>query len=478
MQIFVLFLQKNCKLTIMTIAIGILMLVGFLLIMTEHKTNINKASTAMFVGVVGWILFMCTGSEYISKIHPEEYQQFLAGRPTSWTLEQTFIANNVFGRHATFICYTVLYLLSTMAIVDLLTNNGCFDFISKKLRTTNSRKFIWMMSLLTFFLSATVDNLTVSLLMMGIVHRMVTNSKQRLLLSVAVVIAASCGGCFTVIGDVTSLMIWCKGHVTATVFSSRLFVPAFVAMLVSVYLISRKLNGRLEIFRPTIMYRGDDERLRLWQRALLLFVGIGGLWFIPTFHRITLLPPFLGSLCVLGFLWVCNEIINRKYIRTEQPTLFNAANYKMLYANLQVVMFFIGVTLSLGVLVECGGILQLTRWCTTYVQDDYVLSAVVAGFSALLDNIALVMTGISMFDHGTDSAVYEQLTALNGNYWSLLALSSCVGGCLLPIGCTSGYAFLREEGSSLYWYFRQITSKVLFGWMAAMVVYFVIDRFC
>lgn len=439
----------------MTIAIIVLMLLAYVLIASEHLTHINKATTAMFAGVVGWIL-------YIIYVGPDK----------------AVIAEDVFVRHSAYFCSIVLYLLSTMAIVEVLSDNGCFDFITEFLRTRNMRRFLWGTVFITFLLSANLDNLTTVVLMLIIVRRLLANRRQRLYVGAAIVIAACCGGSFTVIGDVTSLMIWTKGAVTPTDFAGAMILPALVATMIPTVLISYDLPDTLDITRRHIVFRGDDSAMPLWQRCIMLFLGIGGLWFVPTFHRITLLPPFLGSLCVLGVIWVLNEVFNRSSIRTEQPILLPGSDRRLQYEVLQVIMFFIGVSLGVGVLVEIGAMQGVAGWLDAYVHDVYVLSVFLGVLSAVLDNVCLVLSAIDIYTvlpDGSGLTTYQQLFTQNGQYWHLVVLSACVGGCLLPIGSTAGYALLKTEDMGLWWYFRHITGKVLMGWIAALVTYFGLD---
>ncbi len=464
----------------MTIAIVILILLAYVLIASEHLTHINKATTAMFAGVVGWILYMCVGTEFVTRVHGAEFTEFLSGMAYSVESVKTFIAEHVFLRHSAYICSIVLYLLSTMAIVEVLSDNGCFDFISDFLRTRSMRRFLWGIVFITFLLSANLDNLTTVVLMLIIMRRLLANRRQRLYVGAAIVIAACCGGSFTVIGDVTSLMMWTKGTVTPTDFAASMIAPALIATFIPVLLISFELPDTLDINRRHIVFRGDDSAVPLWQRVTMLFIGIGGLWFVPTFHRITHLPPFLGSLCVLGVIWVLNELFNRHSIRTEQPVMLPGSDRRLQYEVLQVIMFFIGVGLAVSVLVEIGVMNSVGRWLDAYVHDIYVISVFLGVLSAVLDNICLVLSAISIYDVlPTESAtsVYQQLFTQNGQYWHLVVLSACMGGCLLPIGSTAGYALLKSEESSMWWYFRHVSGKVLLGWIAALITYFGVDYF-
>ena len=465
----------------MTIAIGVLMLFGYILIATEHVTNINKAATAMFAGVVGWILFMLTDTEYISVIHAEEWTEYLDGQDADWSHIHSFIAGNVFSKHAMYICNLVMYILATIAIVDVLNSNECFDFIKDLIRSKNSKRVLWVSVLITFLLSCNLDNLTVTLLMLLILKKIVSNDKQRIYIGAAILIAANCGGCCTVIGDISSLMVWYKGAVTPASFSGTMIIPALVATIVPTLLISRKLPHSLDIVRPTFMFRGDDRVTPMWQQHILLIIGMGGLWFVPTFHRITLLPPFLGSLCVLCMLWVLNEIFNHKKIRTEQPFILAGSDHRLLYESMQLIMFVVGMSLAVSVLIECGAMNWLRRMAETLVPNMYVMGGVMGFVSSALDNVAVVLTGINMYEVVPDATTLGEHASFfvqNGAYWDLVVFCGVVGGCLLPIGNYAGLVFLKmEDEASGTWYLKHIAGKVLAGWLAGLAAYFTIYYF-
>lgn len=462
----------------MTIAIGILMLLCYLLISTEHITNINKAATAMFAGVVGWVLFMCTGTEYISAMHGAEFASYLGGAQEDWEHVHDFIANHVFLRHSVYICSLVMYLLATIAIVDVLNSNECFGFLRTWIRNRNSQWVLWMSCLVAFLLSANLDNLTTTMLMLLVLKKVVADDRQRLLIGAAVLIAANCGGCLTVIGDITSLMVWSKGAVTPANFSGALVLPTLVASIVPIGLIAIKLPATLSLVRPTVIFRGDDSILPLWQRIVLMVIGMCGLWFVPTFHRITLLPPFLGALCVLCLLWVLNEIFNHKRIMTEQPSILRGGDHRLLYESLQVIMFLVGMCLAVSVLIECGAMKALHDWAESLVPNIYIFSVIMGLLSALMDNVALILTGINMYDiipaEGVTDA-HSMLFSVNGSYWHLIVYCGIVGGLLLPIGNTAGYALMRSEDMDMWWYVKNITWKVLLGWAVGLGVYFLVD---
>lgn len=463
----------------MTVAIVIVILLGYLFIAIEHVTHVNKALVAIFCGTVGWVLFMCSGTSFINVMHPEEYIAFLDGTEHTVPLSKRFIAGHIFLRYVGQLAELVLYLLATMSIVEVLTNNECFWFIEKLLKRRNTAQMLWLTVLITFLLSACIDNLTITVLMLMILRKIIRNGKQRMYIGSAIVIAASCGGCWTVIGDITSLMVWSKGAVTATNFSAALVLPSIVATTIPTALIQRQLPEHLDLDRPAYSFRGDDSILALWQKFILLFFGIGGLWFVPSFHRITLLPPFLGALCCLGIVWVLNEIINAKRIRTEQPQSISLGR-RLQYEVLQVIMYCVGLCLCVDVLIEIGAMRTVSEWLDSNIHNIYFASAFMGLISSVLDNMALVMAGINIYSVLPAESVtsgYMESFVQNGQYWHLIALSGNVGGCLLPIGSVAGFALMRAEGITVWWYLRRVTLFAFLGWLASVGTYFLVDNF-
>ncbi len=463
----------------MTIAIVVVILLGYLLIATEHVMRVNKALVAIFCGTVGWVLFMCTGTAFINVLHAQEYLEFLGGAETTIRQSQEFIANNIFLRYVGQVGEIVLYLLATMSIVEVLTNNECFSFLEKMLRRRNTAQVLSLAVLVTFLLSTCIDNLTVTVLMLMIMRKLLRNGKQRMYVGSAIVVAASCGGCWTVIGDISSLLVWTKGAVVPTSYSLALVLPALVATIIPTALIYRQLPEHLDLDRPAYSFRGDDSVLAWWQKGILLFFGIGGLWFVPSFSRITLLPPFLGALCCLGVVWVLNEIINGNRIRTEQPLNISMGR-SLQYEVLQFIMYCVGVCLCVDVLVEIGAMRAASGWLDNNIHNIYLASAFMGFLSSVVDNVALVMAGISIYTVLPAEAAepgYMQSFVQNGQYWHLISLCGNVGGCLLPIGSVAGFALMRAEGVTVWWYVRRITLFVFFGWAAAVGTYFLIDHF-
>lgn len=465
----------------MVIAIVCIILFSYALIATEHITHINKATIALFAGVLVWILYMTTGTSFVLKIHGEDFATFAGTAADSTEQVKAYISTHVFLRHSVDLCALVLYFLATINIVNVLNSNGCFDFLKEWLLTKNSRRLTWGLVAATFLISMNLDNLTTTVLMLTLMHKLVREARWRMWLGSAIVIAANCGGATTVIGDLTSLAVWTKGAVTPSNFSAALILPALVATVIPTWFISRKLPEHIDPIRPAYTYRGDDSSLPAWQRWLLLVVGIGGLWFVPTFYRITMLPPFLGALCVLGVLWVLHELMNHKQIHSEQPMNI-AGDRQFQFASLQIIMYFVGAYMCVAAMIETGIMVSISSWCDEWIHNIYIMSVAMGAISSVLDNIALVLTGINIYPVASDVAAlsaldpsYAHSFLLNGQYWHLIIYSGCVAGCLLPIGNISGYTLMKSEDVDIRWYTTHIMPKVLLGWLAGLGTYFLVD---
>jgi len=453
-----------------------MLVLGYLLIATGHLTGVNKAAIAMFIGTVGWVVYICWGSDFVMSQHPHEYAEFLAGESPTSDAVKHYIYDDIFLWYVGRAASVVMFLLATMSIIEILDNNGCFDFIHEWVRTRNSKRVLWTLTVATFIISANLDNLTTAAMMLVVMHQIVRARAQRMLVGAAIVIAANCGGCFTVIGDPTGLILWEDGAVTATRFSVMLALPALTAWVIPTVLINRQLPGRLDIEWSAPPYRGDDTNLNRWQRIVMLIVGIGGLWFIPTFHNITKLSPFLGALCTLSVLWVVNEAFNRKLNEADQMAARRVPR-SIEYGSIQQMLFVMGIMLGMGVMTETGVLGDISAWLDYNIHSIWAVGILSGLLSAVVDTFTIAITDISLYpvvsgvqlDRWLDGDYMAAFT-LNGAYWLVTAFSTAVGGCLLSIGSTSGLALMKMEHVRLGWYVRNLTPKVLLGFLAGLLV--------
>ena len=454
----------------MTLIIVAIFLVCCILIATEKFTNVNKSAVAIFAGTVGWVLYICWGTDFVMHEHEGEYTDFLNGAVATSVAVKHYIAENIFLKYVGKAAEIVLFLLSTMTIVEILLNNGCFDFLTPWIRTRKSRKLLWMLSSCTFILSANLDNLTTASIMLVVMHALVPNRRQRFIYGSSVVIAANAGGALTVIGDPAGLWLWNSGAVTASNFSMSLLLPCLVAWGLPTYLLGRELPERIDIDWRPMPYRGDDTNLNAWQRVLMLIVGIGGLWFIPTFHNITKLSPFLGALCVLSVLWVVNEIFNRKLMNVDKMVERKMPR-SLQYGVQQMILYVMGFMLAVGVVQETGAVHWLAEAIDAHVHNCWILGIVAGLISSMLDNFAASLSFFSLYPVAESAAGgYGEAFLQNGIYWKIIAFSTALAGNIVAIGSMSGVALLKMERMRITWYIAHVGWKAAAGWMAGLAV--------
>lgn len=460
----------------MTLVILTILILACVLIATENVTKVNRAAVAIFAGTVGWVLYICFGMDFVTSEHSADYTRFLnfSEMESTSTSVKYFISRNIFLPQVGRAAEIVMFLLATMTIVEILNNNGCFDFVRQLLRTRSSKKMLWTLAIVTFLISINLDNLTTTVMMLTMMHGIIPSRRQRMVYGSAILVAANCGGALTVIGNPEGLVLWNSGAVTATVFSFSLLLPCLAAWLIPTLLMQRMLPERVETEWIVMPFRGDDTRLNKWQRLLMLLVGIGGLWFIPTFHNITKLSPFLGALCVLSVLWIVNEIFNRKLMNMD--AMVERRTPRVLqYGVIQMILFVMGMILAVGVVKETGAFYDLSSWMGTSEEHPNVwLHGVAAGvLSTVLDNFATAMNFFSLHDVmglGDPTYVMDLVYNTNGLYWQVIAYCVMAGGNVLGIGTISGLALMKMEHMRMGWFFRNIGWKALVGGVAGLVI--------
>ena len=465
----------------MALIILSILIIGYVLIALGHVTKMNKAAIAMFAGTVGWVLYICYGTDFVMSQHPSEYADFLSGAAATSANVKQYIAQNIFIKYVGKGAEIVLFLLSTMTIVEILDNNGCFDFLSEWMRTRSSKRLLWTMTGITFLISANLDNLTTTTMMLVIMHKLLPNRRQRMVFGSAIVLAANCGGALTVIGDPNGLLLWTNGAVTATNFSASLAIPCLLAWLLPTLWLSRSLPSHVELQSTAMPYRGDDTNLNRWQRLLMLIVGIGGLWFIPTFHNITKLSPFLGALCVLSVLWIVNEVVNRKLMNIDQ--MIQRPTPRVLqYGIIQLMLFVMGIMLAIGAVRETGMIQHFEHFCNANIHNVWIMGVMAGAASCLVDTFATCMSFFSLYHvidvqqlHLFSDADYMSAFATNGIYWKIIAYCSAMGGNVLLLGSMSGLALMKMERIHVGWYFKHVGGAATIGSALGLLVMWIMN---
>ena len=448
---------------ITTLIIVPILLGGYLIMSIDKINHINRGAVAMFTGVIVWIVYMLEGTSFLNLMHPGE---LMDNQPI-----HNFVANNIIMHYVAEACQVILFLIATNTIVEVMNNNGVFEPLNRWLRMRSGRNFLWALSLLTFVVSANVDNLTTVVLMMTIMCKLVTNHSQKVIYATVILVAANLGGAFTVIGDMTSLMLWVRGVVSPSAFAAGVFPSAFVSLCVFNLLLSMKIKGRVETASAINKFDGNDSPLSTWQTITMLVVGIVGLWSIPTFHSVTGFPPFIGALCVLALIWIIESAFTYRYngnlLFVRRDHLKNTE-----FISIQIIIYYLGITLGVAALTECGALDYVKDWLTDHIHNVYAYGAFSGLFCSIIDNVPYVMSGMNMFQLDTTGASPDFM--LNGNYWQMLSYCSAIGGCLLYVGTLAGHAIIDIEKLRLSWYIRHIVWRVFVAWTAGMAVFWII----
>lgn len=454
---------------LMTLIIVAVVLFGFILMTTEQAHHINRATIAMVSGVAAWVIYMVSGGQFVQLMHQSDYASFMSSGMSSSDSIKYFISEHVITRYIIEACSVILFLIATNTIVEVLHNNGVFDSLMSWLRMRGSRKFLWTISILTFVISANVDNLTTVVLMMSFVANIVRNHYQRVIYASAIIVSACMGGCFTAIGDMTSVMLWVRGLITPSAYAAGLFLPAIAVLCTFNLLIGSMLHGRVEIYSVLTRYDGNDSSWAAWQKVVLLVLGIAGLWFIPSFHFITKLPPFLGSLSVLALIWAVEGIFNLEKngnVLLVQRHYFRNAEF----ISIRIILYFLGITLGVGALAECGALDFVGRWLESNINNVYIYGVAVGLLSSILDNVPLMMSCMNMFPLDTVPESTSEFVQ-NGIYWQLLCFCCACGGTLLFVGTLAGQAVLEVEKIRFRWYIRNFLWRALAAWAVGLGVF-------
>ena len=448
----------------LTICIVILFCIGYFCIAIEAVTKINKAAIALLMFVGTWTLFMIDPASYIAAAVGDMKASAVA---------------EVIEHHLGSTGTTLFFLLGAMTIVELVDQNGGFNFVRDTLKTKSKRSLLWRIAFMTFILSAILDNLTTSIVMIMILRKLVSDKKDRIIYAALVIIAANSGGAFSPIGDVTTIMLWNKGVITAAGVISEIFIPSLVSMVIPAYILSLSLKGELVPQKDTVVIE-ENDCLTAGQRKMIFFLGVGGLIFVPIFKTITHLPPFVGILLVLGVLWTVTEIF---YVRIHQESEDTANNTctqkrvsKMLSRiDMDTILFFLGILMAVGCLETIGVLTMLGEGLNTAFDGNYYLiTGIIGVLSSIVDNVPLVAGCMGMYPVVADPA---SAMAIDGIFWQLLAYCAGVGGSMLIIGSAAGVVVMGLEKITFGWYMKKITWIVFVGYLAGILTYWLEKTF-
>jgi Na+/H+ antiporter NhaD/arsenite permease-like protein len=440
--------------TTLSIAIIIAFIIGYFFIAIEHVTKVNKAAVALLMFVVCWTLFMLNPASFL----PEADGNNMA-----------LAVSEVIEKHLGSTATTLFFLMGAMTIVELIDQNGGFNFVANTIKTRSKKSMLWRIALLTFFLSAILDNLTTSIVMVMIIRRLVPDMKDRLIYASLVIISANSGGAFSPIGDVTTIMLWNKGLLSAGGVITELFIPSLVSMLVPAFILSTMLHGKMEIAQK-IKVEGERNLLNESQRRTIFLLGVGGLIFVPIFKSITHLPPFVGILLVLGVLWTVTEVFYSNLPNAEDNVgTMKRVTDMLARIDMSTILFFLGILMAVACLEVIGALHLLGDGLNTVFEGNhYLVTGIIGVLSSIVDNVPLVAGCMGMYPLAEVGDL-----AVDGLFWQLLAYCAGVGGSMLIIGSAAGVVVMGLEKITFGWYMKHISWIVLVGYLAGMAVYWV-----
>ena len=433
----------------LTIAIVAAFVVGYGCIALESVTKVNKAAVALFMFVACWALVMVAPGLYF----PDAGNAIAAA---GQALE------NDLGETST----TLFFLMGAMTIVEVVDQNGGFNFVRDALGTTSKRRLLWRIAFLTFFLSAVLDNLTTSIVLIMVLRKLVADRQERLIYDAAIIIAANSGGAFSPIGDVTTIMLWNGGMITAAGAVLHLLLPSLLSMTVPAFLLQFTLKGDLQTSVPKGhgQLPGENE-LTAWERKTVFVLGVGGLMFVPVFRYLTDLPPFVGILFVLALLWITTEVFYA-HLKADETASHRVAQL-LSHIDMATILFFLGILMAVSALKEIGVLTALGQWLDAASGGNhYMVTGIIGAISSIVDNVPLVAGCMGMYPLAGAGDM-----AVDGIFWQLLAYCAGTGGSILIIGSAAGVVVMGLEKVSFGWYVKHITPIAIIGYLAGMLGY-------
>ncbi|WP_028665005.1 sodium:proton antiporter NhaD [Runella zeae] len=406
--------------------------IGYILITLEHNIHINKTASALLTGVICWTLYAFSSSD--THHVTEELSHHLAG-----------------------IAEIAFFLLGAMTIVELIDAHQGFSVITDRIHTKDARSLLWIISILTFFLSAALDNLTTAIVMVSLLRKIIRDDDMRRFFAGIVIIAANAGGAWSPLGDVTTTMLWIGGQISATNVIKVLIIPSLVALIVPLIYLSFRLKGNIATPRAS----KKQEEVSDFERNTMFVVGLGMLLFVPIFKTVTHLPPYMGILLALGTVWAVSEILHSK--KDEEDRKPFTAGHALSKIDTSSILFFMGILLAIGVLEVTHTLSALAGWMNDTIGNLDAIVFIIGIASAVIDNVPLVAASMGMYDLAT----YPQ----DHRIWEFLAYCAGTGGSMLIIGSAAGVAVMGMERISFFWYLKRISLLALLGYVAGAAVF-------
>jgi Na+/H+ antiporter NhaD/arsenite permease-like protein len=480
----------------MFIIMVVLFLLGYLAIALEHPLKIEKAASALLLGSILWALYALfseqilalglspsweeikmMAKEILHNIAPAMNSDQFSTSPFRETVElagntHAFVKSEL-AHHLVDIAEILFFLFGAMTIVEVVDQHQGFTVITNRINTKSKARLLWILGFITFFMSAVLDNLTTTIVMIALLRKLISDKPTRWLFASMIVIAANAGGAWSPIGDVTTIMLWIGGQITTINIILKVILPSLVNMIIPLTILSFMVKG--EVKRPE-KTQASSEITTPFERTFILILGISMLLFVPVFKTVTHLPPYVGMLFGLGILWLASEIMHRNKedeIR-KKLTIYNIVKK----VDTPTIFFFLGILSAVAALQSAGHLSLLAGWLDEKLGNIYLINLAIGAISAVVDNVPLVAGAMGMYDVVSPDMLriaadpaYAHFFVQDGLFWEFLAYCAGTGGSMLIIGSAAGVAAMGLERIDFIWYMKRISWLALAGYLSGASVY-------
>lgn len=445
----------------MEFLIIIVFVVGYLAIALEHPIKINKTASALVTAVVCWTIFTVSDAPE-TLLNSTRYTDFLhelGEKASSLPAEEIHLeyVTESLGHHLNEISQILFFLMGAMTIVELVDAHHGFKFITDRIKTKSPIMLLWVVCIVAFFLSAVLDNLTTTIVMVSLIRKLIPDKEMRLFFAGMIIISANAGGAWSPIGDVTTTMLWIGGQISAGAIIKNVFLPSVITMVVPLIYLSFTLKGTLGVFKESV----KSTKPAVGSGNLMLVLGVLALISVPIFKTTTHLPPYMGMLLGLGVLWIVSELINPNLDESERKNY--TAGHALTKIDMPSVLFFLGILLAVGSLQSMGTLSNFAAYLNDSIGDNRIIITLIGVLSAIVDNVPLVAASMGMYS--------MDIYPMDDFIWEYLAYCAGTGGSILVIGSAAGVAAMGMEKIEFGWYLRKISLLALMGYLGGALVY-------
>lgn len=450
----------------------IVFILGYILIVFEHVNKINKAASALLIGVSLWTIYSLSCESVLSLNNSHSWEVFKAqlqhGVPQVEDMRY-FVTHHELFHHLSEISSILFFLIGAMTIVEVVDEYQGFSIITKQIKTSNVRALIWIISIITFFMSALLDNLTTTIILLTLLQKIISRKEFRWIFASLVIMSANAGGAWSPIGDVTTIMLWIGGQITAANIVSVLFFPSLVNMLVVTTILSYYIKGHT--IKPQLEKAESIQFTTRKEQLFILIVGAIALISVPVFKTFTHLPPFMGMMLGLGLIWMITDRYLKRVERVDQRKLTVIAALRSI--DIPTILFFLGILLGVSALQSAGQLDALAQWLSSHFSNVYIINAIIGVISAIVDNVPLVAASMGMYEIQTVTAPAElQQFVVDGTFWELLAYCAGTGGSILIVGSAAGVAAMGIEYINFVWYMKYMGWIAFVGYLTGILSYY------